>query len=244
MNLKVIGSSSKGNSYLLRAENETLILECGVRITDIKKALNYDLKRVVGCLASHSHGDHSKSAKDVIKAGINFYSSLETIEALGLSGHRVFSLKAKNVYQIGGFRVMPFDLIHDVKIFGYLIDHAESGRILFFTDTEYVKYKFPGVNQILCEANFDMDIVDRNIENGASVFVRNRVIQSHMEIGTLVKFLHANDLTAVNNIVLIHLSDGNSNAADFKRRAEEAAPGKLVTVADKEMIINFNKQPY
>jgi DNA/RNA-binding domain of Phe-tRNA-synthetase-like protein len=56
--------------------------------------------------------------------------------------------------------------------------------------------------------------------------------------------LKANNLSQVNNIVLIHLSDGNSDAEDFQKQVTELT-GKTVYVADAGMIIdNFNKKPF
>ncbi|HEK4983663.1 TPA: MBL fold metallo-hydrolase, partial [Clostridioides difficile] len=61
MKIKVLGSSSRGNCYLLQLKNETLILECGVSYKEILKGLDFNLKSVVGCLVTHEHKDHSKS---------------------------------------------------------------------------------------------------------------------------------------------------------------------------------------
>ena len=55
MTLKCIGSGSSGNCYLISTENETLILDCGLPIKDIKKALNYDIRRISGVVVTHSH---------------------------------------------------------------------------------------------------------------------------------------------------------------------------------------------
>lgn len=55
MRIKCLGSGSSGNCYLLECENEVLILDCGIGIKDIKKALNFDLRRVSGVLVTHSH---------------------------------------------------------------------------------------------------------------------------------------------------------------------------------------------
>lgn len=55
--------------------------------------------------------------------------------------------------------------------------------------------------------------------------------------------LSANDLTAVNNIVLIHLSDGNSNEKQFKKEVYELT-GKNVYVASNGMNLKFNKTPF
>lgn len=51
--LKCLGSSSFGNAYILDCDNEQLIIELGVSWKEILKELNYDLKKMRGCLASH-----------------------------------------------------------------------------------------------------------------------------------------------------------------------------------------------
>lgn len=55
LKLKVLSTGSKGNCYLLSTENETLILDCGIPIMDIKKCLDFDLGGVVGVVVTHSH---------------------------------------------------------------------------------------------------------------------------------------------------------------------------------------------
>ena len=55
MKLKVLSSGSHGNCYLLETNTETLILDCGIPIKDIKIGLNFDLRRVSGVLVTHSH---------------------------------------------------------------------------------------------------------------------------------------------------------------------------------------------
>lgn len=55
MRLRVLSSGSQGNCYLLEADTETLILDCGIPIKDIKIGLDFDLRRVSGVLVTHSH---------------------------------------------------------------------------------------------------------------------------------------------------------------------------------------------
>lgn len=65
MFLRTIGTGSSGNCHLLTASNgETLILDCGIPIKEIKKGLNWNIKDVVGVLCTHKHLDHSESIKD------------------------------------------------------------------------------------------------------------------------------------------------------------------------------------
>ena len=140
---------------------------------------------------------------------------------------------------------MPFDVKHNCKEpFGFIINHPECGNVLFITDSYYVAYTFKNLNNILVEANYSTDIVNqRLIDGNIHGKVRDRLIESHMSLDTCKALLRANDLTAVNNIILIHLSDGNSNAELFKKEVA-AETGKKVTIASKGIEIDFGKTPF
>jgi len=66
MRLKVLASSSKGNSYILESPTGNLLLEQVSMEGDIA-GLDYDISKVVGCLVSHEHKDHSKAILNVAK---------------------------------------------------------------------------------------------------------------------------------------------------------------------------------
>lgn len=245
MKLKVISTGSIGNAYLLETGQEALLIECGVRMPDIKKALDFNLSKVSGCLVSHIHGDHAKSVKDVLAAGINVYASQETLTGKEVAGHsRAHIIQSKQAFKVGNFRVLPFDVKHDVPCLGFLIEHTECGRVLFITDTYFCKYTFPGLNNIIIEANYSKEIIDKRFgPDSEMMFLRDRILKSHFSIANCKDMLAANDLTAVNNIVLIHLSDGNSNEAQFKKEVQELT-GKNVTVARNRLEIPFGKYPF
>lgn len=151
-------------------------------------------------------------------------------------------MKPEEQVRIDEFTVVPFLVQHDaIEPFGFLIYHQECGNVLFMTDSFYSSYNFPGLNQIIVEANYCEDILENQFRNGKiHPIVRDRIKRSHMSIQTLKIMLSANDLADVNNIVLIHLSDGNSNAAAFKNAVEEVS-GKNVVIAEKGLILDFNK---
>lgn len=241
MQLKVIGSNSDGNGYLLISSTDTLLIECGLSFKKIKHALQFNLRNV-SAIVSHSHGDHSKSMQDVMNAGINVYSGTETFAAKGLHlHHRAKVMAAGRMYQIGSFKVKPFPVNHDVPCFGFMIFHEEMGLSVFLTDTCYSDYTFPGANHFIVECNHEVEIMDKV---GTPKFLKDRVVQSHMNLETCKQFLLANDLSSVNNIVLIHLSDTNSDEAKFKREIKQIT-GKTVTIAEPGLVIeNFNKQPF
>lgn len=244
MNLKVIGTGSSGNCYLLYNKEEVLLLECGVSFKRIKEELNFDFSKVVGCLVTHEHGDHNKAIKEVLGAGVKIFASNGTLEASGvIEHHNSCPIQSKKMYQIGSFKIIPFDIRHDVKEpLGFLINHSECGTTLFLTDSFYSPYKFSGLNNLIIEANFCEDIIDAKLKFDRK-FLRDRVLKSHLSIQKCIDLLNANDLTAVNNIVLIHLSDSNSNEIEFQKKVQEAT-GKNTIVARNGLEILFNKNPF
>lgn len=246
MKLTTIGSGSKGNCYLLEASTgEILMIECGVHIKQIKQALDFDYRKVVGCIVTHSHLDHSKSIHEVLGLGINVWASEATHEARGTTmNHRSSFLNNLDSTRLSEFRIKAFDVQHDVPTFGFLINHPECGNTLFLTDTFYCKYTFQDLNNIIIEANFSREIIDRKMQNGhAPKFLRDRILKSHLSLEYCKELLQANDLSQVNRVHLIHLSDSNSNEVQFQREIAELT-GKNVTVASNGMCIEFNKEPF
>lgn len=247
MTFHIIGSNSSGNSYILQGETASLLIEAGLPLKEVKKCLEFDLSKIKGCLISHCHGDHAKYASEYMRNGIDVCASLGTLNTFDkvLNTHRMRVMQAQKKYEVSEFIVMPFAIEHDApEPFGYLIKHRECGLVLFVTDTYYLKYKFPGLNQIIIECNYSQDIVDKRLGDGDTIaLVRNRVISSHMSFETCKNVLRANDLTQVNNIILIHLSDGNSDSKLFKSEIE-VLTGKTVSIAEAGMIIPFDINPF
>ena len=233
MILRILGSESAGNGYILITEDGILLLEAGIRLQIIKQALHYsDIGKIVGCLVTHAHGDHSKYIKEYMNAGINIYTSLDTINALKLSGHRLYPIVNK-AFKVDSFVIKPFPAIHDIPTLSFLIFHKEAGNILFATDTAYIKYKFNTINQILIEANYE-----------DSLLTNDRAVGRHMSLDTVIKFLRSNQMSKVQNIVLLHLSSGNSNANTFIQSIKCIVPNASVWVADKGITVNLNKYQF
>lgn len=249
MKLHVLGSSSSGNCYLFQSEKtgEVLAVEAGVKFNKVKKVLDFNLNSIVGCIVSHEHGDHAKCVGDFINACIPCHMSQGTKHALGFSS----SYWAKGLLPfeqvvINGFRVIPFPVQHDAaEPYGYLIRHEECGTVLFATDTYFLKYKFPGLNNVMLECNYSKEILDANFTAGRIDKKRyERTIKSHMSYDNCLLTLQANDLSQVCNILLLHLSDNNSNATEFIHGIERLYPEIEITAATNGLSLTFNKNPY
>lgn len=231
MDIRTIASGSGGNAYIVTDGTTPLLLECGIPIAKIKKGCGYGLTGMAGCLISHSHGDHAKAARDVMAAGVDVYCSQGTAEACGLSSHRLHIVKALQQFHIGAWTVMPFDTRHDAKEpLGFILGNG-SDKLLFATDTFYLKYTVPGLTHIMLECNYALDTLDANIAAGyVPESLRSRLLESHMSLEQCKATLAANDLMHVKQIHLIHLSAHNADAERFKREIQRLT-GKVVYIA-------------
>lgn len=240
MVLKCLGSSSAGNCYLLENETECLMIECGIPIKEVKKEMNFNMRKIVGCIASHGHQDHIHCLEDVLKCGIPIYTNDETVESVEvIYGELLHGVPEKIAFILGNFKITPFYVPHDnTPCFAYQIYHEEIGKLLFLTDLEYCKYKFKDVSHILVEANYSKDIINQDNPNF------EHVARGHMELNTTLGFLNTNANPSLMNVVLLHLSDSNSNSEYFSQKVKEVVPSANVYVADKGMEIELNKEPF
>lgn len=220
-------SSSSGNLY--RVDN--LLLEAGVPIREIKRALGFRLHEIDACLISHEHGDHAKGARDLMKAGVDCYMSEGTAADLGVKGHRLHILEAGKRTTIGPWAVLPFATVHDAaEPLGFLLAKGAE-KLLFLTDSHYCPHRFQDLTHIMLEVGYDPEILRLNVAAGlVHPEVAKRVIQNHMSIRTALEVLRANDMTRVEEVLLIHLSNNNSNAEATARGAREVT-GQPVYVA-------------
>jgi phosphoribosyl 1,2-cyclic phosphodiesterase len=229
--IKSFGSSSAGNCYHITDGKTPLLLEAGIKFKEVQRQLNFQTTSIAGCLISHEHGDHCKAIKEVLKAGINCYMSSGTAGALNIEHHRIHKIAPKQPFRIGTWNVLPFDVQHDVaEPYGFLLTNESGEKVLFATDTYYIRYKFKGLTHVLVECNYSMDILDANIALGRTPAVmKKRLMRSHFSLENVKEFLKANDLSRVQEIWLLHLSDSNSNQDEFKKEIMQLT-GKMVYV--------------
>lgn len=236
MKLKCLGSGSQqGNCYLLSTETETLILDCGIPIIEIKKGLNFDLSKVVGCVVTHSHKDHSLSAKDFKNMGIPVFKPYENKGSINLNGWngtiQAFDLTDKD----GKFMHTNADG-SECPCYGFLIEHSELGRMLYITDTELIKWKFRDINYILLGVNYDKDLLDN--ENQSK---RNHVYRGHLSIDTACEFVKCNS-DSLETVIMCHLSDSNSDVDSFITKMKNVVPGANVCVAERGVEVLLRKK--
>ena len=239
MKLKCLGSSSAGNCYLLTSNSgETLILDCGIPIKEVKKGLNWNVKDIVGVLCTHKHLDHSKSVKDFEAMGIPIFAPYISCEPMEIG--KEFTIKAFDLTTADGRFTHTNSDGSECPCYGFLIAHPEMGRMLYITDCELVKWKFKGINHILLGVNYDKDLIDRDNTGKA-----NHVFRGHLSIDTACDFVKANYSDSLQNVIMCHLSSENSDKDSFIEKMKKVAYGANVDVAErnKEWVLRKGDEP-
>lgn len=255
MKLTIIGSRSDGNAYVLQNAGEALLLEAGLPFNKTLEALDYRIDKVVGCLVSHEHQDHANHVAEYLDNGIRVLASQGTTKGMIERWIPKKVMHAPEVlpyedgtyaqFALGGFTVVPFDTIHSTEEpTGFYIHHADIGTMMFATDTGYLPRPFAGLNNLMIEANYDSEILEERYLAGKITERRfNHTLQGHMCIDTTIEALRANDLSRVNNIILLHLSAEHADPKRFQAMVRQAT-GKTVYVAEPGLEIEFNKTPF
>lgn len=237
MKLHVLSSSSRGNCYVLENGASALILEAGVPFLEVKKCLNFNTSIIDGVLVTHSHKDHSKYIKQYVDAGIPVVSHNGVIGA-------THTIKPKSWSVLQTWSIMALEVEHDVLCYSYIMKHNEMGLLAFITDTASFGYNITGINHLMIEANYDTEILDERAMNGGiHIKVRNRVVESHMSLAKCKETISYLDLSRCNNIILLHLSSGNSDAVKFRNEIQSQT-GCPVKIAEKGLVVSVDREVF
>lgn len=222
---QVIGTGSKGNCYLLRVNDEVLVIEAGVNFTKVKKALNFDLSDVVGVLVSHEHGDHNKFVKDFQKFGKRIYCTFGTAYNSGITNW--YDIIYLRTFTVGKFEITPFETFHDAKEpCGFLIEF-EGKRLAFITDTCDLQTRLNNVDYWIIEANYSNEKLKRSTLDPR---LKKRIQDTHMSIDRCKTILDAHN---ANFALLIHASDNHADKEEFLTKIPYAA------IAENGLIIDL-----
>ena len=232
MKFQALASSSAGNAYVVDDQETRILLECGISHSKLQKLSGFSLSEFQACLVSHEHKDHAKAVEELISRGMAVYMSQGTAEALETEGAEL--IEDMGQFNVGSLDIVPFTTFHDAREpLGFLIKSRRDGDVLAFaTDTVNLRYKFPGLNILAIEANYDKNILERCERMPEKV--RYRISNAHMEIDTLCDYLRGLDLSQCREIHLLHLSDATSHEGHFMNKVARAVPNGITITASKK----------
>lgn len=235
MRFQVFASGSAGNLYRVTAEGHApLLIEAGLPYRRIQRLTNFQLPDYAGCLVSHAHGDHARAVDELLAQTVPVYTGRETAEAVIPDGHHnLYTLTPGEETQIGDWTVLPFELVHDVPNLGFLIVSKMGEKLLYITDSAYSPFRFEDITIAAVEANYSRGILDRMVDEGRlNAYQAARTVRNHMSIEHAAQLLLGLAGPTLREVHLLHLSNGNSHAAEFKAQIARIV-GVPVHVADE-----------
>ena len=216
-----LGSGSSGNSLLVQAGKTTLLIDCGFTMKETiarMYALDVTPSDIDAVLLSHEHGDHVKGVGPLSrKFGLPVWCTHGTYHRARdnrFSSVRLFN--AHECFSIGDIHIDPFPTPHDAAESCQFVFKASDIRFANVTDlgacTPHVKEKLQGVNGLVVECNYDLDML-ANGPYPPSLQARIRSNYGHLgneQAGSLLSQLDHPNLQC---ILLGHLSERNNSDA-------------------------------
>lgn len=219
-----LGSGSSGNCYYLGTKEYGILIDAGIGIRSIKKALReygVSFESIAGVLVTHDHADHIKTVgclgnkhnipvytTEAIHAGI-LRSRYVQIDVL----HNKQIIEKNRPFSIKGLDITAFEVPHDsVENVGYQIQFEGQIFVLVtdigrFTDT--IRHYANRANHLVVEANYD----ETMLRNGSyPYYLKERIssgmghISNHLTAGFIAEVYHKD----LKNIWLCHLSQENN----------------------------------
>lgn len=240
--IKVIGSSSAGNGYIVESGNKALIIELGCKYSNYYDTTRLDM---IGAICSHAHGDHINvsTAKHMLYRGVPIYLGAEVYNEVrmydGLS--EIKPLFERFANSIDGFTVRIFKVAHNVPNYGFLITTPDNERIVFVTDAIECRYKFKDIDCIMIECNHDDDTMIENIDNNEQGLSH---AEYHLGLHDCVTFCKANVSPHLKQIILTHLSSTNINESAALNIVRRELPNVPVDVAHNNSIFTFDNDDF
>lgn len=233
LKLTTLSSSSKGNCHILECDNSLIIIDCGIQADMIIKNIN--LPKLDGVFITHRHSDHSKGAKQLsLFTSCKYYMNEETCENIDLWGNDKKQIISHNkLVETKDFRIICFDVYHDVQNTNFLIQHKESGiKILYITDTSDVtNLKFKDVDFFIVEGNFSLawDLEDKKYQRTNSEY-------GHLPIEETINFLEKNININTKKIFITHISHSFKNTKEFEDMVKRQFPNVEVYAMQNQTI--------
>lgn len=233
MRVRVLASGSRGNSALVWAGDQTVLVDAGLPVTSMTERLveaRVGMKAVDHVLVTHGHLDHSRTAGVIAKRqAATLHAPAEVLEhrairraperqALGVGVETLLGEGASAVSVTTAlvphdcFPTLALKIAHGGRALGLLTDCGEP--------REDVARALADVNVLLIEANHDVELLRSGPYPQA---LKERVLGpgghlSNDQMAVMLRRLVSPRLQAV---VLLHLSDKNNRPELARGVAQE-----------------------
>lgn len=205
--LLTLGTGSSGNCYVLTDDSgNKLLLDAGIKRSEITAGLNFSHKNLCGCVVTHDHGDHVKAAEDLKLMGVDVWQPYR-------------DENKRQIRKFGSFSVQSFPVNHDdADCVGYYIKFSGK-KMLYLTDLSYCPYSFANqdINILLCECNYAQKYLD--MEQGSY----NHKVKGHFSLENLKQFIEHNQSVSLTTIIICHMGKATLDVDESIREIKQIA---------------------
>lgn len=222
LKLKIIGSSSHGNAYILSNNDTTIMLDCGTK----KVMETPNINEIDGIFITHQHLDHCGGVK-YIKNYYNgkYYSHKEVLDILPILDNQKVEVKTGEKFQIGTFSCKCFELQHDCTCYGIVIkDEVSSAKLVYITDTGSINFRFKDISYYIIESNCDENLL--TYEDYKEV----RLYDTHLSMQQVGKFLKENTNHNTKKVILCHISTSEQDYLKHERYIKDVISNENIEV--------------
>lgn len=166
-----LGSGSRGNGTVVEIGGERILVDCGFTLRQAERRLARiglkpgDLSAV---LVTHEHSDHAGGvAALAYKYALPVFGSFGTLDSAAQGGITLMgtAIDAHDAFRIGAVEVQPVVVPHDAREPTQFVFSCDGMRIGVISDlgcvTPFVIEQFRGLDGLLMESNYDMDMLVR-----------------------------------------------------------------------------------
>ncbi|MDR1882205.1 MAG: MBL fold metallo-hydrolase [Prevotella sp.] len=231
-----LGSGSSGNCYYLGTNENGMLIDAGIGIRNVTKALReygVAFEKIKAILITHDHTDHVKTvgcfgdkynipiyATDTVHEGIQ---RNKVIQAGLHQSKRVIEKEVS--FSINEFNITAFDVPHDsIENVGYYIEFDKQAFALV-TDigriTDKIRDYARKANHLVIEANYDEHLLQSGkYPHYLKERIRNGM--GHLSNRLSAEFIASIYNEKLQNIWLCHLSQNNNHPEIAFKTVEQA----------------------
>lgn len=229
-----LGSGSSGNAFLIEHGESSFLLDCGVGIRTIARAMK-DRQRAIAdldaILITHEHIDHVRTLPRVLGSGVPVIASPGTFNATRIPDQQWLPVESSSPVEIAGASIRALTVRHDAADpCGFLVEFP-TATITILTDLgswqENLLEPLLASDLIVLEANHDTEMLRRG---PYAPHLKRRVASavghlSNKDCGGMLAEL-AKTGTRSPEVWLAHLSQTN-NRSELAKRTVDAALNRI-----------------
>jgi phosphoribosyl 1,2-cyclic phosphodiesterase len=239
ISFEVLGSSSRGNCYLLRTAESNILIDAGFS----KKAIVFLLGQrglsiddIHGIFVTHEHNDHCAGIKGLSKfKSIIFLANEKTAKAVNIKLDKDINwtlFENERGFSFRDLEVVAFPLPHDAADpvgYTFSLRNCSDGpffsKICIMTDLGYVPHGLAqytnDVDWLVIEANHDLQLLE--FDPKRPIYIKNRIRGKfgHLSNDAALSFISQNYSTRWKKITFVHLSSDCNNPEIVHRMTQK-----------------------